>query len=175
MNVVDFEIARHDWASMSCGCGKSAAHVPEDLRRLARARSDGEANLHGLTDHVTFVVHHEPSVPAVSVALAALAADTAPAARRCFLALLLCLMGDDGNSFAAAAQGRDLPAECVDAARKGLWLLYRELLSTEDVDARAHSFEILSLIDEDRDRVRHVRDLLRDRLPWHLQGGYELE
>ena len=175
MSLVDFEIARHDWASMSCGCGRSAAHVPEDFRRLIQAQSDGEANLNDLTDHVTFVVHHEPSVPAVSIALAALAADTAPPARRCFLDLLLCLMGDDGTSFEAAAQGRDLPAECVAAAREGIWLLYRELFSTEDIDARAHSFEIISLIDEDQARVRHVHGLLRDRLPTHLQGDYEID
>jgi hypothetical protein len=158
MEIVELEIAGHDWKRLRCGCGKSAAHLADDLLRLARAETDSEADRISLDSHVMLSsVLMEPAPPVVSVALASLTDKTSPAARHKFLETLLFLVAADGQATEPARQGRDLPAECHAAAKSGIWLLYREVFAGATVGASSYAYEILTLIDEDEDRLDRVR------------------
>ncbi|MFF3068862.1 hypothetical protein [Kitasatospora sp. NPDC057936] len=166
MELVDIEIGRHDWDALHCGCGAPAGHLAGALARLARARSDEEARLDGIDGHAWIPsVVMEPSVPVVSVALAAITDDVSPAARRAFLEIVLNLVGDEGQWEGATAQGRSLPEECRQAARAGLWTLYAEVLSGRSLDSAAYAFEILDLIEEDEERLHRMQEAAGDRLP----------
>jgi hypothetical protein len=170
VELVELEIARHDWAALPCGCGRSAAHVAADLSRMARATAPEDADIELLSGHVFIPsVLYEPAVPAVSVALAALADDVAPPAREGFLELLLMLSSGEGQDTDAAARGRDLPAECIAAIRPGVWLLYSEVFSASSVGAAGHAYETLTLVETDADRLARVQTAAGDRLPWDLR------
>ena len=170
MKLVEIEIARHDWSQEHCACDQSAVHVAEDLMRLARADESSDFGTEIFEGHVfvsSFV--HGPAVPAVSVALAALADDVSDYARAKFLELLLFLVGDDGQSERAAQEGRNLAAECVAVAKSGIWLLYSEMFSGRRVDAAAYAYETLSLIEENEDRLELARVAAGELLPWDLR------
>ncbi|MGW7531777.1 hypothetical protein [Amycolatopsis sp. NPDC054798] len=117
-----------------------------------------------ITRHDSFV--HEPAVPVVSVALADGVFDYA---RAKFLELLLFLVGDDGQPERAEREGRDLAAECVAAAKPGIWLLYAEMFSGRRADAAAYAYETLSLIEEDEERLDLARVTASELLPWDLR------
>ncbi|MBQ0894361.1 hypothetical protein KBX37_14855 [Micromonospora sp. U56] len=159
MEIVELEIAGHDWKSLRCGCGRSAAHLAGDLLKLARAQSDSDVDRVALDGHfmVSPSVLMEPALPMVSVALAALADKTSLAARFTFLKALLFIIAGEGQPFELARQGRDLPAECAAAAQGGIWLLYREVFSGLTMGAVSCAYEILTLIDADEERLDRVR------------------
>jgi hypothetical protein len=170
VELVELEIARHDWAALPCGCGRSAAHLAADLSRMARATAAEDADIEILDGHVFIPsVLYEPAVPAVSVALAALADDVAPPAREGFLELLGILSSGESQSADAAARGRDLPAECIAAMRPGIWSLYSEVFAGRSVGAAAHAYETLTVVDTDADRIARVQHAAGDRLPWDLR------
>ncbi|WP_055588301.1 hypothetical protein [Peterkaempfera griseoplana] len=112
-----------------------------------------------------------PAPAVTSVALAALA-DRVPAqARDRFLDLVQCMVAGDGTDFASAAQGLDLPELCREVAAQGLWLLYAEVGSGRSVAAAGTAFEILTVVDANRDRLRRVRAAAGELLPWHCRTG----
>ncbi len=112
-----------------------------------------------------------PAVAVASVCLAALSGDIPAQARVEFLDLLLWLVSGDGTDFGSAAEGLDLPLLCQQRAREGLWLLYDEVASGRSVEAAGSAFEILSVVESDRERLHKVRDHAGDLLPWHCQNG----
>jgi hypothetical protein len=129
---------------------------------LITAQVPGEAVLTGIDDHV--MIHSnlmEPAPAAAAVVLAALAdADaTTPAARTQLLWLLLAFMAGDTIEQEA----------CEAAIRGGVWLLYRELTTGPSIDARAHAYEILSIIDGEEDRLHAYHRAVSDRLPAYLR------
>jgi hypothetical protein len=171
VKLVELEIERHDWAALRCGCGRSAAHVAVDLLRLARASTSSECTTAIIDNGDVLLpdVLFEPSVPTVSIALAALADDIPLHARQEYAKLLLCLVGDNGQSFEAARAGRDLVAECIQAAKSGIWLLYAEIFAGRSVVAASYAYETLTLIEDDADRLARVQAAAGELLPWNLR------
>ncbi|MGC5022736.1 hypothetical protein [Micromonospora sp. DT47] len=171
MEIVELEIAGHDWKSLRCGCGRSAAHLARDLLKLARAQTDSDVDRVALDGHfmISPSVLMEPALPMVSVALAALADETSPKARFKFLETLLFMIAGEGQPFELARQGRDLPAECAAAAQGGIWLLYREVFSGATLGAVNCAYEILTLIDDDEERLDRARVAAGDRLNEELR------
>ncbi|MFI9331214.1 hypothetical protein ACIGZJ_27230 [Kitasatospora sp. NPDC052868] len=170
MKLVELEIKRHDWTKLRCGCGMSAAHVATDLVKLARSDKESGFDIEMLDGHVLMPsVLFEPSVPTVSVALAALADDISPSARGKFLELLLLLVAGEGQATELALQGRDLVIECVSVAKSGIWLLYSEVFSGRSIDAASYAYEALTLIEDDADRLEHVRIAAGEFLRWDLR------
>jgi len=140
------------------------------LVQLARAQSAAEADQYQVVDHVLNAVYlTAPSVPAASVALAALTGDISDAARQAFTDLLLSLAAGEGQALDPALAGRDLVAECHAAIRKGLWVLYAQVLRPTSVDAASNAFETLSLVEEDEDRLDRVREVAAENLRWDLR------
>ena len=167
MKLVEFEIQRQDWASIRCGCGESAEHVGPELLRIARGEAEG---LNGLEGHVFMPsVAFEPALPAVSVALAALADTVGASVREVFAHLLLQILASEGQSIEAARAGMDLLQGCRVVAEGGRWLLYSEVIRGATVDGASYLFEALGLLEGDLDRLDAIREIASDNLRWDLK------
>ncbi|MGC0419800.1 hypothetical protein [Embleya sp. AB8] len=172
MRPVETEIARHDWKSMLCGCGDSAEHIARDLLRLADRGSRQEPSHVSLEGHVwSPVVLWEPAPAVTSVVLAALADDVAPTARGWLLDLLQCMVTGEGTDSESARRGLDLPELCKDLAVQSLWLLHKEVMSNRAPGAAGAAFEILTVVEPDRARLRRVRKIAADWLPVCCRTG----
>ena len=51
MRLIEGEIGRYDWSAFECGCTKTAAHLADDLLRLAAAQSSEEARALHIENH----------------------------------------------------------------------------------------------------------------------------
>lgn len=169
--LFDVELGRYDWAALACGCGGPADHLPGEFRRLAAASSDSEATLNGIFDHVSVnEVLYEPAVPAASVTLAALAGELAVPARRSFLELLLGLVAGESQAFNVADPGRDLLEECRFATASGIWLLHAEVFAGRGPALVSLAYELLTLVEEDEERLSLVQSAAGERLRWDLRN-----
>lgn len=169
MELMRLEIDRYDWAEMQCGCQRSAEHLAADLLALAQGTEDMD-----LTDHVVAPgeILVEASLPALAVALAAIACGGSEQARDRFFHLVLCLIGDNGHAF-DLFEGRKPVEECRALARTGLWMFYSEVLEGRSgPNVVACAFDILSILEHDgdsQDRVLRVQAAAAERLPWDLR------
>ncbi|MER5201126.1 hypothetical protein ACWD3J_48515 [Streptomyces sp. NPDC002755] len=155
------ELERYDWEQFRCGCGKSAAHIPETFRRLLAAKSPEDAVGYRFDGHLEIQsMLFEAAVPAVSVILAALTEEPARFARSHFLVTLLFLVSGESHSSEMEAGREDLGEECREKARDGLWEIYREAVSGDTENA----LDILEVIEDDGLRLAHFRTALQDRL-----------
>jgi hypothetical protein len=171
-DLVRFEIDRHDWAAMRCGCGKSAGHLAAELLAFADGSDPGTLDYHFLPAGEVLV---EPSFPVLEVLLAVLAADPPTAQLAEYYGQVLALVGDTAYDPGFYGRGRDLIAESRAIARRGLWLFYAEVLSGRDIDAAGYAFEILELIEEDESRIENLRAAAGERLPLHLRTELETD
>ncbi|MEU4122433.1 MULTISPECIES: hypothetical protein [Streptomyces] len=173
LELVGMEIQRHDWSAMLCGCGESGAHLPALLLELAAQPEDGAGiGYEGVARHVVspadMFLETAPSV--VAVAMAVLASQTPEYARVAYLQMVLSILSADTQAPVPALAGRDVAAECEAEVRRGLWTLYAEVLSSESIDARSHAYEILTLIEEDEERLERLQAAAGERLPWDLRS-----
>jgi hypothetical protein len=169
MGLVELEISLKAWEGLPCGCGHSAGHLAEDLLRLTRGQTDISAR-DALENHVWIPATLYSPAPAVtSVALAVLAEGASSPIRDQFLELLLALVGGDGSDANSRARGLDLAEVCREVASPGAWLLYAEVLSGRSVSAAGNAFEVLWLVDSDRQRLQGVRVTAADLLPWYCR------
>ncbi|SFR11730.1 hypothetical protein SAMN04488564_103641 [Lentzea waywayandensis] len=165
-DLVRFEVDRHDWAAMRCGCGKSAGHLAAELLAFAGGSDPGSLDEHFLPAGEVLV---EPSFPVLEVLLAVLSANPPASQLAEYYGQVLALVGDTAYDPSYYARGRDLVSESRATARQGLWLFYAEVLSGRDVDAAGYAFEILELVEEDESRVEQLRAAAGERLPQHLR------
>jgi hypothetical protein len=161
MDLVDNEIGLVRWEDLRCGCGASAAHLPDDLRRFFKAQTRDEALNSGVAEHVfTQSFPHEPAAPVASVLMAGLASDITPAARVESLDLLLGLVFNDDDAVSEA---------CQDIAREGMWVLYSELIANRAPALTAYAFQILQIIDPG-ERLHALKSSGKLSLPSDLAG-----
>ncbi|MEE1816959.1 hypothetical protein PUR59_18305 [Streptomyces sp. SP18ES09] len=172
MRLIEMEIARQGWKNMLCGCGHSAEHLAGDLLRLA-GRGPEQRSIHvSLEGHVwSSAVLWEPAPAVTSVALAALADETAPLARSRFLDLLQFVLAGEGTGWGPARKGLDLPELCRALGAQGLWLLYEEVMANRSPGAAGTAFEILTVIEPDRARLQRVRRIAAAWLPECCRTG----
>ena len=155
--MIDVEISRHDWSAFECGCGKTAAHLADDLQLLAEAHSREEAHALRIDDHA--LIHsfpQEPAAPVAAVVMAPLSGDLPLGARVVCLDLLLRLVDTDDE---------DSAKTCQSIARQGLWGLYRDLWSGTSRDLVGYAYEILRVIDTDENRLRAYQNSGQLNLP----------
>ncbi|MFF4326331.1 hypothetical protein ACFYZT_07430 [Streptomyces sp. NPDC001591] len=114
--AVEDEIARQDWASMTCGCGRSAAHLQDMLWDAAEGHP---AAFHALQGHVFTGPRLWPPAPAACAVLMAVWSAGPPrlATREVLLRTLLALLTaeDDGTPYEAGLYG-----QCAAFVRAGL-------------------------------------------------------
>ncbi|MER5446892.1 hypothetical protein ABT065_14790 [Streptomyces sp. NPDC002764] len=157
MRLIDVEIGRYDWSAFGCGCGRTAAHLADDLKLLAEAQSREEAWALRIHDHALIQSFpQEPAAHVVAVLIAALSGDLTIGARVVCLDLLLRLVDTDDE---------DSAETCQAIARLGIWGLYRDLWSGASRAVVGYAYEILRVIETDRERLRACRDSGRVALP----------
>ncbi|MFI8233650.1 hypothetical protein ACIGDI_32970 [Streptomyces sp. NPDC085900] len=160
VRLIDVEIDRYDWSAFTCGCTKTAAHLADDLLRLASAQSSEEARALHIENHALIQsIPQEPAVHVASVLMAALAGDLSPGARFVCLDLLGGLVFSDDD---------DSSEKCRQIARQGLWVLYRDLWSGASPGIAACAYYVLRAIEDDEARLRAYRNTGRFALPDYL-------
>ncbi|MCM9082665.1 MULTISPECIES: hypothetical protein [Streptomyces] len=166
LELVRIEAGLHDWASMACGCSSGtnrypAEHIPRDLIRLLEGNPRDDLDADWAENHALIQSNlMEPAVATASLTLAALAGRPPVGVRKDLLHLLLLL---------ACGEQDDLADACLDVARQGVWLYYEELAAFEMVGASAEAYELLSLMDEQAERLAAYHRVYRDRLPSDLR------
>ncbi|MFD8950922.1 hypothetical protein ACFV0B_18915 [Streptomyces xanthophaeus] len=149
--LVRVELGRHDWASLRCGCGDSAEHVPLLFEAIITAESPRDMIGYTLDRHVEVnTILFECTVPAVSVILAALAGELSTLARAVLLQTLsFVAAGSDHGSEPVPGQS-DRGDACRAMASEGFWLLVGIGLagSAEEADVVADICEYFGLGDE---------------------------
>ncbi|MFI6582213.1 hypothetical protein [Embleya sp. NPDC050493] len=121
--LVRAELRRVDWASLKCGCGASAEHVPLLIEAIITAETPRDMIGYTLDGHVEeSTIIFECTPPAVGVIMAALAGDLSTLARGVLLQTLSFVAagsGDDGPTGGGAGPGE----ACGHHAREGFWRL----------------------------------------------------
>ncbi|MFD7027290.1 hypothetical protein ACFWAR_04555 [Streptomyces sp. NPDC059917] len=145
--LVRAELRRVDWASLECGCGDSAEHVPLLIEAIITAETPQDMIGYTLDGHVegsTIIFGCTP--PAVGVIMAALAGDLSRPARDVLLQTLWFVAAGSGDS-GPTAGSEGLGEECRYQAREGFWRLLQIGLtgSAEDAETVADICEFFGL------------------------------
>ncbi|MEV7526390.1 hypothetical protein [Streptomyces sp. NPDC091371] len=159
MSIIELE--RHDWASLRCGCGNSAAHIPSSFTALLEARTLEETIGYTLDGHLEREAMLFQVAPyATPVILAALAEDLPPFTRSHLLNILWYLVTGESDETEVEAGLPNLEMECRSAAGEGIWLIYNEAASGDSETA----LDILEFVDSDSVRFEHFRSTVSGRL-----------
>ncbi|QES53114.1 hypothetical protein DEJ51_01615 [Streptomyces venezuelae] len=141
-DAVAVEIARHDWESIECGCGRSAGHLVDAVRDAAEGHPSA---FHALEGHVFFAEHLKPPAPAVCGVLMAVWAAHPPrqATREALLWTLLALLCtvDDGGTHEAGLHG-----QCAAFIRTGVDGFRREVATAPGSGTAAYAEGILDIL-----------------------------
>ncbi|MFD7745610.1 hypothetical protein ACFV2V_21620 [Streptomyces sp. NPDC059698] len=150
-NLAEVEIARTVWEDFRT-MGDRSGGVPDALRRLLAASDEDEAMVAYWDLENVVVVQgqlHSAALPTVSVLLAGLLDELSADARDLVLELLQQIVMGEPDEDELALGNTDLGDRCREAARTGLWLVYRELGTRRRETAEA----ILDRIEGDRARI----------------------
>ncbi|MFF5922813.1 hypothetical protein ACFY8C_31525 [Streptomyces flavochromogenes] len=133
--LVRTELRRVDWASLKCGCGDSAEHVPLLIEAIITAETPQDMIGYTLDGHVEeSTIIFECTPPAVGVIMAALAGDLSALARDVLLQTLWFVAagsGDDGPT----AESEGLGEGCRHHVQEGLGRLVQIGLTGTAKDA----------------------------------------
>ncbi|MFD8982025.1 hypothetical protein [Streptomyces sp. NPDC059564] len=139
---VGAELARHDWANVTCGCGRPADHLEDTLWDAAEGHP---AAFHALQGHVFTGTRLWPPAPAACAVLMAVWAAGPPrqAGREALLWTLLSLLSaeDDGDAYGAGLYG-----QVAAHVRTGLPLLVGVLETGPGSVSGAYAEGILELL-----------------------------
>ncbi len=152
-SLATLEIERIDWSSRRT-VGGFAVAIPGALKALLEARTAEDATkaYWKLENHVVVQGQlFDAALAVVPVLLAALAEPSPGYVRVTCVELLFQIVHGEAHTLEVVAGNAALGAQCRDAAREGLWLLYRELLSEQREGAR----EVIEVIERSPDRLEH--------------------
>ncbi|MEU9946596.1 hypothetical protein [Streptomyces lavendulae] len=145
--LVRAELGRVDWASLECGCGDSAEHVPLLIEAIITAEVPRDMIGYTLDDHVEAdTIIFECTPPTVGVIMAALTGDLSSLARDVLLqTLLFVAAGSSGDE--PGSEGESLGDGCRRHAQEGFWQLVQIGLtgSAEDAETVADICEYFRL------------------------------
>ncbi|MFD8802665.1 hypothetical protein [Streptomyces atroolivaceus] len=151
IRLAEVEIARIRWEDFRT-LGNRSGGIPGTLRSLLAAADENEAMAAYWDLENVVVVQgqlHSAALPTVSVLLAGLLGDLSPDARDLVLELLQQIVMGESDENEAALGNTDLGDRCREAARSGLWLVYRELGTRRRETAEA----ILERIENEKPRL----------------------
>ncbi|MFJ9824389.1 hypothetical protein ACIRSU_08425 [Streptomyces sp. NPDC101160] len=155
--LVRTELARHDWASLGCGCGDGAEHLPLMFEAILEAGSARDMSGYTLDGHVEWngeIFACTP--PAVAVVMAALAGELSPPARDELVDTLWRV------SAAEFYPDHAIEERTRSAAVGGFWPLVRIGL-TGNAERALTVADIVEWLELDAERGEHYRRLLRER------------
>ncbi|MET9861571.1 hypothetical protein ABZY93_20065 [Streptomyces smyrnaeus] len=161
MNILQVEILRFNWSALSCGCRRTADHIPRDFLVAISEETPSENAGDTWADSHAYVQSNlmAPAVATASMVMSALAVGVPVHHRRNLLEVLQSLACGEQDAVAA---------QCLDIIRGGKWLLYEEITSGRSVDAAVYAHEIIALMEEETERLQYVRTAAQDKLPSYL-------
>ncbi|MCP2343146.1 hypothetical protein [Actinomadura rupiterrae] len=166
MDFLRNEIDRQLGPSVKCSCGRNAVHVAEDLLYLAEA-GNGSPRVNAFEGHVfDGDVIYEVAVPVAKVCMAALTQELTIDSRVTFMLLLYTIVTADGQDLDIGIANRNIVEECLEVARRGVWLLYAEVLAGVTGSLAGHAFMIIQTLGDDPDRLRAVHRMAQPMLDW---------
>ncbi|MFG2806938.1 MULTISPECIES: hypothetical protein [Streptomyces] len=164
MRILDLEIPRHDWQAMTCGCNRSAAHVPEDFLAALDGPLPGRIG-EGWADNHVYIQSNlmEPAYATAVMLVAALADRQVPLAWRSHILAVL--------SHLTGGEQEDIAARCKEAVRGCTEILFEEVATGRCAMAAAYAFEVLTEFADLKDRLRTYQVEARAHLPADLRPG----
>ncbi|MFD9192350.1 hypothetical protein ACFWCA_29515 [Streptomyces phaeochromogenes] len=155
------EAARLKWSQMTCGCGRSADHIPDDFLASLQGPPSSRTG-EGWADNHAYVQSNlmQPAVATTSMVMAALAGGAPLEHRRQLFIVLLNLV---------SGEQEDVAEECLRLVRSGSWLLYEEISSGRNIDSASYAFEILTLMEEESDRLKYFHEFIKENLSSDLR------
>ncbi|MFD6941358.1 hypothetical protein ACFWAP_35055 [Streptomyces goshikiensis] len=168
--LVRAELLRVDWASLKCGCGDSAEHVPLLVEAIITAETPQDMIGYTLDGHVEEnTINFECTPPAVGVIMAALAGDLSTLARDVLLQTLWFVAAGSGGS-GPTAGGEGLGEGCRQHVQEGFWRLVQIGLTgtAEDAETVADICEFFRL---DGDNAAFYQAELRKRVRAKTKRG----
>ncbi|MFF9094184.1 hypothetical protein ACF1AX_13815 [Streptomyces sp. NPDC014802] len=168
--LVRAELRRVDWASLRCGCGDSAEHVPLMFEAIITAETPRDMIGYTLEGHVEeSTIIFECTPPAVGVIMAALAGDLSALARGVLLQTLSFVAAGSGDH-EPESEGAGLGDACRARAQEGFWrLLHLGLTGTaEDAETVADICEFFEL---GGDKATLYQAALRERMRAKTKRG----
>ncbi|WP_158719021.1 hypothetical protein [Streptomyces globisporus] len=145
--LVRAELRRVDWASLKCGCGDSAEHVPLLFEAIITAETPQDMIGYTLDGHVEeSTITFECTPPAVGVIMAALAGDLSTLARDELLQTLWFVAAGSGD-YGPTVEGEGLGEGCRHHVQEGFWRLVQIGLTgtADDAETVADICEYLGL------------------------------
>jgi hypothetical protein len=168
--LVRAELRRVDWASLECGCGDSAEHVPLLIETIITAETPRDMIGYTLDGHVgesTIIFDCTP--PAVGVIMAALAGDLSTLARDVLLqTLAFVAAGCDG--YELDTEGAGLGNGCRIHAQEGFWGLVQIGLTGTAEDAETVA-DICEYFELGGDKAAFYQAELRERMRAKTKRG----
>ncbi|MEU0999308.1 hypothetical protein [Streptomyces tibetensis] len=162
MRILDLEISRHDWRAMTCGCGRSAAHVPEGFLSALHGPLPSRVGEDWADNHVYIQSNlMEPAYATAQMLVAALADRQVPLTWRSHVLAVL--------SYLVCGEQDDVAARCREAVRGCTELLFEEVVSGRCKMAAAYAFEVLTGFTDLRERLRTFQSAAASNLPPDLQ------
>ena len=150
--LAELELDRWDWSGLRQATG-GASHVPAAIRALLSSASpdDLDEPYWLLENHVVSQGRlYQAALPVVSVLIAALTCADRPIwVRTGLLDLLFQLVNGTADESEVGIGEQDLALACKQAARQGLWVLYRELMDGDQDAAK----DVLCEIEDDHARL----------------------
>ncbi|WP_405985930.1 hypothetical protein [Streptomyces sp. NBC_00872] len=140
--TVEAEIARHEWETCACGCGRSAGHLVVTLWDAAEGHP---AAFRSLDNHIFIQSNLQPPAPAVCAVLMAMwsASPPRPAVREGLLWALSAVLGSEDDTL---PEDPGLYGACAALIRPGLDLARRERAADPDSPAAAYAEDILEVL-----------------------------
>nr|WSZ98046.1 hypothetical protein OH820_22395 [Streptomyces sp. NBC_00857] len=150
-SLAEIEISRIAWKELHTTRDRSE-DVPDALRRLFAAQTEGDAmSAYWELENVVVVQGqlYGAALPTVSVLLAGLLDDLSAVVRDLVVELIYQIVAGEADEDEVAQGDADLGDRCREAARGGLWLVYRELGTRRRESAES----ILERIESDGPRL----------------------
>ncbi|MFF9914836.1 hypothetical protein [Streptomyces sp. NPDC013457] len=168
--LVRAELRRVDWASLECGCGDSAEHVPLLIEGIITAETPRDMIGYTLDGHIEEgTIIFECTPPAVGVIMAALAGDLSTLARDVLLQTLSFVAAGSGG-YGLDGKDERLSDRCRRRAQEGFWVLIQIGLTgtAEDAETAANICEYFEL---GGDKAAFYQAELRERMHAKTKRG----
>ncbi|MCX5420629.1 hypothetical protein [Streptomyces sp. NBC_00078] len=161
MRILEIEASRYGWQRMSCGCNRSAEHIPRDFMAYLQGPTPGSVG-EGWADNHAYIQSNlmEPAPATAGMVAASLAASEVSVEWRPHLLAVL--------SNLVYGEQEEIAESCKEAVRGCTEILFEEIVAGRSKVAAAYAFELLMAYEDLKARLRIYQVEARSNLPADL-------